>query len=233
MNDSPNFYGGLSKQTTMRKTTCFILLLFAGIVTNAQTNSSNKTSSLNFGIKGGINFADYFRYRFPSGTKFGMDWSVSFHSGITMTAPLNKKKLSLQTELLYTGAGSKLIFDRVPPAPTKYEQRFHYLSLPVLLQWLNTPHFLMETGPVPAYLVKAKQIGPDDAQTENKNSFNKFDLSWAVGLGYVCKNSLVFGIRYNYGLTSVLPKNSSLGFPPNSRIQNSVVQIGVSFTSKK
>ncbi|HYK56061.1 MAG TPA: porin family protein [Flavisolibacter sp.] len=215
----------------MRKTSCFILLWLGGIAANAQTNASNKTSSISFGIKGGINFADYFRYKFPSGTKPGMDWSVSFHSGITLNAPL-KKKLSLQTEVLYTGAGSKSIFDSVSPGPIRYEQRFHYLSLPLLLQRTDT-HFLIETGPVPAYLVKAKQIGPGGAQTDNKNSFHKFDLSWAVGIGYVYKNSLGFGIRYTYGLTSVLPKKNSLGFPINSRLQNSVVQIGVSFHSKK
>lgn len=215
----------------MRNASCFILLLLGGMAANAQTNASNKTASVSFGIKGGINFADYFRYRFPSGTKPGMDWSVSFHSGITMNAPL-KKKLSLQTELLYTGAGSISIFDSVFSGPIRYEQRFHYLSLPLLLQHTTT-HFLIETGPVPAYLVKARQVGPDGARTDNKNSFHKFDLSWAVGIGYVYKNSLGFGIRYNYGLTSVLPKNNRLGFPINSRLQNSVVQIGVSFSSKK
>jgi len=216
----------------MQKNSCFIILFFGCIVVNAQSNS-NKISSMNFGIKGGINFADYFRYKFLPGTEPGMDWSVSFHSGVTMNAPLNKKMLSLQTELLYTGAGSKLTSGRVPPSPTNYEQRFHYLSLPVLLQRVNAHHFLIETGPVPAYLVKAKQIGPGDIETENKKNFNKFDLSWAVGIGYILKNNLGFGIRYNYGLTSVLPKNNSSGFPTNSRLQNSVVQIGASFKFKK
>ncbi len=215
----------------MRKTSCFILLLLGGMAANAQTNASHKASPTSFGIKGGINFADYFRYQFPSGTKPGMDWSVSFHSGITLNAPL-KKKLSLQTELLYTGAGSKSIFDSASPGPIRYEQRFHYLSLPLVLQH-RTTHFLIETGPVPAYLVKARQIGPGGVRTDNKNSFHKFDLSWAVGIGYVYKNCLGFGIRYNYGLTSVLPKKNRLGLPINARQQNSVVQIGLSFTSKK
>ena len=103
----------------------------------------------------------------------------------------------------------------------------------MLLQRINTHHFLIETGAVHAYLVKAKQIGPGDAKTENKNNFNKFDFSWAVGIGYSYKKSLGFGIRYNYGLTSVIPKNNSSGFPTNSRLQNSVVEIGLSFNSKK
>src|SRR4029078_12675159 len=131
-------------------------------------------------------------------------------SGVTMNAPLNKNMFSLQTEVLYTGAGRKLISDRV--SPTKYEQRFHYLSLPVLLQRISTHHFLIETGPVSAYLINAKQIGPGDAKTEDKNIFNKSDISWSVCCGYFCKKSVGLGIRYNYGLTSILPKNNSSGF---------------------
>lgn len=214
----------------MKKTGFFILLVFACRILNAQEIHSNKNESqVSFGIKGGINFADYFRYKFPSGTEPGMDWSISFHSGITMNIPL-QKMYSLQPELLYTGAGSKLIVTKMNGSTSSvyhYEQRYHYISLPILLRHKNEYGFLIETGPVPAYLLNAKQIDPAGMATNDRNSLNKFDLSWAFGVGYASQKNWGAGIRYDYGLTSVLPKENMLGFPVGSRLQNSVVQIGI------
>jgi len=215
------------------KKICFGCILFFGfIIANAQgIHSNKKESSISFGIKGGINFADFFRYKFPSGTEPGMDWSISFHSGVTMNIPL-QKMFSLQPELLYTGAGSKLIVTKMIGSTSSvyhYEQRYHYISLPFLLQHKNDHGFLIETGPVPAYLLNAKQIDPTGTKTNDKNNFNKFDLSWAFGIGYASQKNWGVGIRYNYGLTSVLPKENKSNFPTGSRLQNSVVQIGINW----
>lgn len=215
------------------KKTCFSVLIILGYLTgNAQgIHSDKKEASISFGIKGGINFADFFRYKFPSGTEPDMDWSLSFHSGITMNVPL-QKKFSLHPELLYTGAGSKLIVTKTSGSTSSvyhYEQRYHYISLPILLQHRNEKGFLIETGPVPASLVNARQIDPNDVKTNDKNSFNQFDLSWAFGIGYASEKRWGVGIRYNYGLTSVLPKQNKSDFPIGARLQNSVVQLGINW----
>ena len=214
----------------MRRICFAIFLVFGFMIANAQRiDLSNKKSSITPGIKAGINFADYFRYKFPSGTEPGMDWSISFHSGVTLNIPL-QKRFSLQPELLYTGAGSKLIATKMIGSALTvyhYEQRYHYISIPFVLQHRNEHGFLIETGPQPAYLLSAERIDSNHTKRNDTNNFNKFDLSWAFGIGYSSQKNWGVAIRYNYGLTSAIPGKNNLDFPVGSKLQNSVVQIGI------
>ena len=89
----------------------------------------------------------------------------------------------------------------------------------------------LETGPQAGYLVQAKQDGPGTTKMDNKSSFDKFDLSWGAGLGYLSKVGLGIGARYNFGLTNTVEdgggNNSSNNGP---ELKNSVIQVGLSWT---
>lgn len=223
----------------MKKISFVALALFVYVFTFAQntTSSTNVTStSPRFGIKGGVNLAEFLRSKFPAGSEPNVNMRTTFHGGLTMNLPFGSGGLALQPELLYTGAGSKMTSTYttyVGTTPTtntmSYDQVLHYVSLPVLLQWKSAGGFLLETGPVPAYLISAKQKNPDGTKTDNKSYFDKFDVAWAGGIGFVSRSGLGIGARYNYGLTNVLKDASNGGYATGAKLKNSVIQIGLSW----
>jgi hypothetical protein len=113
---------------------------------------------------------------------------------------------------------------------SEFDQDLTYITLPIMLQWKTTGGVFIETGPQPGYLIKAKQDGPGSTETDNKSSFDNFDLSWGAGLGYLSKAGLGIGARYNYGLTNTIEdgggNNSSNNGP---ELKNSVIQVGLSW----
>lgn len=224
----------------MKKISFFTFLLFACAYTFAQSTYSSKptrSSSMHFGIKGGVNLAEFLRNDFSSGMQPNVNMKTSFHGGFFMNTPLGTGGLALQPELLYNGAGSKITTTTTTYVGTvattttnSYDQVMHYAALPILLQWKSAGGFLIETGPVPAYLINAKQKGPNDTKTDNKGNFDKFDFSWAGGIGFMTGSGLGIGARYNFGLTNVLAENNpNSGYAANGKLKNSVIQIGLSW----
>lgn len=223
----------------MKKISFLTLLLFACAYTFGQSttsaSSAAKSSSPTFGIKGGVNVANFIARDFGSTGSPNLNTRVSFLGGITMHAPLGTSGLAIQPELLYSGQGSKMstttttYVGTVPTTTTNaYDQVMHYVSLPIMFQWKSMGGFLLELGPVPAYLVSAKQKGPGDKKTGNIGNFDKFDLAGAGGIGFQSRMGLGIGARYNYGFTNVLQEKNT-GYPSGAKLRNSVISIALSW----
>lgn len=216
----------------MKKISFFTLLLFACAYTFAQstTSTSSKSSAITFGIKGGVNIANFIASDFPSGAKPDLNSTVSFLGGITLHAPLGTGGVAIQPELLYSGEGSKMSGSVTTGTTTQnysYDQVMHYVSLPIMFQWKSMGGFLVELGPVPALLVDAK-VKSGDTKTGNIGNFDKFDLAGAVGIGFQSRMGLGIGARYNYGFTNILHDNNN-GFSSDAKLKNSVISIALSW----
>lgn len=212
----------------MKKISFIILALSTGVVVFAQ-----KSVSPTFGIKAGVNLAQFRTNDFPSGTAPDVSRKTSANGGIFMNAPLGTGGFAIQPELLYSRQGSKIKQTATVGTTTQtyqFDQDMNYLTLPIMAQWKSTGGVYIETGPQPGLLISAKQDGPGSTKTDNKSSYDKFDLSWGAGLGYVSKIGLGVGARYVYGLTNTINdgggNNSSNNGP---ELKNSIIQIGLSY----
>lgn len=214
----------------MKKISLFALVLSTSMVVLAQNSS---TFSPSFGIKAGVNLAQFQTNNFASGTEPDVSRKTSAHGGVFMNAPLGTGGFAIQPELLYSRQGSKVkqtVMVGTVAQTSEYDQELNYITLPIMLQWKTAGGVFIETGPQPGYLIKAQQDGPGSTETDNKSSFDKFDLSWGAGLGYLSKIGLGIGARYNYGLTNTVEdgggNNSSNDGP---ELKNSVIQVGLSW----
>lgn len=214
----------------MKKISLVGLLFGTSMALFAQNASAQSPS---FGIKGGLNLAKMRANDFPAGSAPDVSNKKSGYGGFFMNAPLGTGGLAIQPELLYSSQGGKFKQTTTVGTTTQnmdYNENLSYVTLPIMVQWKAPGGVFVETGPVPGYLIKAKQDGPGSTEVENKSSFDKFDLAWGAGLGLKTKAGLGIGARYNFGLTNTINdgggSNSSNNGP---ELKNSVIQIGLSW----
>jgi hypothetical protein len=214
----------------MKKISFLAVVLGTSMALFAQNSS---TFSPSFGIKAGLNLAKLKANDFPSGSEPDVSNKKSAFGGVFMNAPLGTGGLAIQPELLYSRQGGKFTQTTTVGTSTQtleYDEDLTYVTLPVMVQWKTTGGVFVETGPQAGYLVKAKQDGPGNTEMSNKSSFDKFDLSWGAGLGYLSKMGLGIGARYNFGLTNTLEdgggNNSSNNGP---ELKNAVIQVALSW----
>ena len=212
----------------MKKISLIALALGTGVVASAQSSFSPA-----FGIKAGVNLAQFRTNDYPSNAAPDVSRKTSAHGGVFMNAPFGTGSFAIQPELLYSRQGSKMKQTTTVGTITQtvsYDQDMNYITLPIMLQWKSTGGVFVETGPQPALLIQAQQDGPGSTKTGNKSSFDKFDLSWGAGLGYTTKVGLGIGARYVYGLTNTIEDNGGNNSSNNGpELKNSVIQIGLSW----
>lgn len=217
----------------MKKISLFALALSSSMALFAQDNqmTTPMARATRFGIKGGVNLAEFRANGFQSGTQPGTNMKTSFHGGFLLNAPLGTGGFAIQPEVVYSGQGSKLNVKTTVGSVTTsqaYEQDLGYINVPIMLQWKSAGGFFVETGPQAGFLVRAKQDGPGDTELDNKDNFDKFDFSWGAGLGYMSRVGLGIGARYNLGLTNTLEDGGGNNSANNgAELKNKVVQIGL------
>lgn len=216
----------------MKKISLFVLALTSGLAMFAQTSKPTKMAvAPRFGVKAGVNLAEFRANGYPSGTQPTSNMKTSMNGGFFVNVPLGTGGLAVQPEVVYSGQGSKMSVKTTVGTVTTtstYEQDLSYINVPIMLQWKSAGGFLVETGPQAGFLVRAQQDGPGSSNTDNKDGFDKFDFSWGAGLGYLSRIGLGINARYNLGLSNALDDgggNNSANDGPE--LKNKVVQIGL------
>lgn len=164
------------------------------------------SQGINFGIKAGPNFANY------SGNGLeGYDFNAitSFHAGAFVELKL-MDTFSLQPELLYSTAGSKL-----SGVGEDIENKLGYLSVPVMARVYLVPSRLsLDFGPQASFLLsEAENVDISDSKT--------FDFSLGAGMTFNLVGPLFIQGRYNVGLTDV---------KPDASVKNNVLQLSLGLT---
>lgn len=182
----------------MKRTIFMLVLLVLG-------TGISQAQLLKFGIKGGLNFANY-----TGGSVSGIDFKTitSYHAGIVTELKVFEN-FAIQPELLYSTQGSELreLGDQV-------KNELGYLSLPLLTKfYLTTNKLSLELGPQASVLVSERnKIDTNDTKT--------FDIGLAGGLSFKITDGIFISGRYVAGLTEAKKE---------ADVKNSVIQFSIGY----
>lgn len=163
----------------------------------AQTTSNENK----FGVKGGVSFSNIYVDEVDDN-----DVLTGFNTGFYATIPIGGL-LSIQPEILYSRKGGELVYNNAFISG-KSQFRLNYIEVPLLIKVNITDHLNVHAGPYFAYLIDARlnndaQGSAFDFKNQYDNDdFNKFDsgISGGIELEF---SRIGFGVRYNYGVTSI------------------------------
>lgn len=172
----------IMQNTPMKK---FILISVATACTFTLFAQRN---NVEFGIKGGVNFA-----RFKVQPSHNTDSRVGFHVGMLTHIHLSEH-FALQPELMYSGQGADYGSD--------HRDRFNYVNIPVLVQFMFGEGFRLQTGPQIGFLANATSDN-DDVEADIDDNFKRGDFSWSFGGGYLGYSGLGVDVRYNLGISNI------------------------------
>ncbi len=164
----------------MKKLSLFVLSIFLSVLSFAQRGN------VQFGIKGGVNLADY-NYN-TRGFRTG------FHIGGLAHIHTSNPKLAIQPEIVFSAQGADF---------SNGTDHVDYINIPFLIQYLGKGGLRLETGPQVGALVSAKFDDNNGVEYDIKNRFKKSDFGWAFGIGFLSASGLGIDARYNLGLSDI------------------------------
>jgi len=161
-----------------------------------------------------------------------------FQGGVFVNARLSDL-FNAQLEIKYTGKGAKKPV--TSSDPEVYNLTLHYIDVPVSVNVRVKQIGSAELGLVPAYLFSAN--GEDSGGTLPSDylvTFNKFDLSFMMGINIRLIEKLKLNLRYTYSLLSIRPEKYENGyytwfgnlFGPKTGQYNNCLMAGLYFQLK-
>ena len=187
-----------------------LLALVTTMTVSAQVQKTSSETRLTpkIGIKGGVNFSNFFiddvqDNNVKAGLNLGLFAKLPVSNGV-----------SIQPELLYSSKGAKVSYNN-PLLGGEYRFNLNYLELPVLAVFNLGKNFNIHAGGYAAYLTSANVKAEDNGSSNeelidfNEEQFNRFDYGLVGGLGFDIKN-VTIGARYNYGLNQIGEKDQSV-----------------------
>ena len=203
-------------------------LIFASLALSFMTftNVQAQEDATKFGIKGGVNFSNFYTDDVDDNNVL-----TGFNVGLFAKMPVSEN-ISFQTEISYTGKGAELVYNNAIVNGTA-QFKLNYIEVPLLLVVNLTQNLNIHAGPYAAYLISGKTTNKSDSgsynfeDNVNVDDFNRFDAGLAGGVGLDLE-SVSFGVRYNYGLTKIGKDDSNSNFTsPDAK--NSVLSVYASF----
>lgn len=177
--------------------------MFVLVVLTLLSFSTTQAQMLQFGVKGGVNFANY-----TGGDVANYDFKTitNYHAGLVVELNVFQN-FALQSELLYSTKGAEL-----KGLGEQFKNELGYISIPVLAKfYLSSNKLSLELGPQASVLVSERnKVDTGDTNT--------FDFGVAGGLSYKITNGIFVSGRYVAGLTE--PKK-------DADVKNSVIQFSV------
>ncbi|KUG08083.1 porin family protein [Solirubrum puertoriconensis] len=233
----------------------FATALFLGSAATAQaqvrsysnvppTSGANKTDGVRFGIRAGLNVADWSGEAVESvqsltnlaNGAITKEQRPGFHAGAYVSLPLGPR-FTIEPGVQYSEKGV-IVNGRVPMerfdflnAKATATARMGYIDVPVLAKAYLTRGLYLYAGPQASYLVSGKArveagaLGFDvyKQDFEVRDYFRELDFGVSGGAGYQFGNGLGLSAGYDYGLSS-LDKNNRFD------AQNRVIKASVNFT---
>ncbi len=173
-----------------------VLIAFACMASTVAM-AQNWSQDLQFGIKGGVNFAtvtgDYFD---------DPDHRTSFNAGLVLEAPI-ADRISLQPEVFYSGQGFDITDE---PDQRDAEFQLDYIQVPVLLKVYVIEGLNIQVGPQFGFKVNEEiDFDPNsDGGDFDTDAIEDFDMQIATGLEYKFQNNFFIQGRYTYGFSDII-----------------------------
>lgn len=198
-------FNAIAKCLTVKNT--LIITLFATTISIfAQRNS---------GIKMGLNYS-WTSTNKTSNPYYQNDYemvpTLTYHFGYSWNFKM-VNKWSIQTDIIYNWKGSTSEYKNpndpkwaletmeyeVPGARYGGMDKIHYISVPITLNYMITPHFFAE-------------MGGEFSFNPMGGSYDWFDFGITTGAGY-CTKYADISLRYTHGLTSPsYPQNNTSSY---------------------
>ncbi len=193
---------------------------------------------MQMGLKAGFNgSAQSFLYN-EDFLKLGIDNQnlgpiPALHMGLSFRMPMGEN-LHLNVEPMYSLKGS--IGSRWTPDLLGANIRMHYLSMPLLIDYMPGEHLFVEGGIEPSYLLAAG-VSIHNVRGELPKSFwRPFDFGGALGLGYHFSPQLKLNTRLVWGFQGLFDVTftDANGTPQDVRydFQNRTLQVGMTYFLK-
>ncbi len=163
--------------------------------------STMHAQMLKFGLKAGINYANY------TGSDANTDAITNFHAGLVSEIKIFKN-FSLQPELYYSTQGAE-----IENLGQQIKNELGYISIPVLAKFYLTDNLSLELGPQASFLLSERN------EVDSNNS-NTFDFAVAGGLSYKFGKHFFMQGRYGLGLTEA---------KRDADVKNSVIQAAIGY----
>ncbi|WP_165784706.1 porin family protein [Solitalea longa] len=175
------------------------------IVVAICSSLSVKAQKFDFGIKGGVNFANASDIKFSGSLsesyKQTADGVTGYHLGVW--AELGSSSISFQPELLYSNKGFKTTNEMGEEA----EVKLNYLDIPLLVKFKPISPLHLVAGPQVSLQLADKISGPSDfTSVLTADNFKNGDWGAIVGAGITLSN-IQIDARYVWGLSKVTSDN--------------------------
>jgi hypothetical protein len=141
----------------------------------------SQAQEIRWGVKAGANFSNIN----AEGTDADWGSRTGIHAGLLAHIHLNKN-WAIQPELVYSMQGAK---STVSGEETQ-TINLNYLNVPVLVQYMFDNGFRLQTGPQLGFLMSANSKIGNGAAVKNTDFYNKTDVSWSFGAGYLFNSGL-------------------------------------------
>jgi hypothetical protein len=185
-------------------------IILLAVVALAVHAAIAQNSNVHFGIKAGVNLANFNDEAAPNfDTKVGFNVGGLAHIHLT-------RQFAVQPELVFSAQGSEA------PNGTKY--KLNYINVPVLGQFMFGDGFRVQTGPQLGILTSS-EVKANDVEIDVDDAYKKTDFAWSFGAGYLSKTGLGVDARYNLGISDVSKTEAT-------DLKNRVWQIGLFYQFK-
>jgi Outer membrane protein beta-barrel domain len=211
---------------------------------NKQSTYNNNPNQLRFGIRAGVNLADWEGETMQSVQDLidmsngyaSREMRTGFHVGTYLSIPV-APGFEIEPGLQYSQKGM-VLRGRVPleqfdfvNANVTLTNKAEYLDLPVLAKVYVGEGFHIFAGPQVSYLLSNKVSAEAGAfgfkalnqEWDMKNGFREVDVAVTGGLGYKFASGFNISAGYDYGLSSIDSNNNFDTF-------NRVIKASVGFT---
>jgi hypothetical protein len=183
------------------------LVILAGI------SFATANAQIQFGLKGGGNFATLKGDKIDAQTLFG------FNAGFYLKLPV-VRGVSLQPELVYSTQGADF-----ETTDGTIHEHLNYVNVPLLLKFAHRSGLYFETGPQVGFLATAAAKLAENS-SDIKSAYTSADFAWVFGFGFKVPHSpLGFDFRYNLGLSNIVNQDQT-DVPAE---HNGVFQIGLTY----
>jgi len=162
-----------------------------------------------FGIKGGINFANIKDEAAGNTADARTGFNVGGLAHIHIT-----RAFAVQPEIVYSTQGAEYDNGTL---------KLNYINVPVLAQFMFGDGFRLQTGPQLGILTTSKFKSGDTKV--DVDGYRTADLAWSFGASYIGHMGLGIDARYNLGLTDVTKSSST-------DLKNRVWQLGLFYQFK-
>ena len=163
----------------------------------------SQVQNLQFGIKGGLNFANLHGDVIYNRYKIGPHLGAYCHIRVL-------DHVSISPELLYSLQGASY---KEEGLNVDYKDHLHYINLPVMIWFFVNDHFSIHGGPYLGAFITGKKKGNNFGTEVNESIKNikPLDFGLALGLAYHMNNGLTIGGRYNFGIADIAKDSSVTG----------------------